>query len=217
MSVFTKAASALSLKVRALEDAWFDLSRRVDTSGDPMVRPAKDTIGPASDGYAYLPARARNVRRLLRSLPLGDVRQYTFIDMGSGKGRSLFIAAELAFRAVVGVEHSAALHHVAEANLRKLRASAGVRSRVQLVYGDAGVYEFPAGNVVLFLFNPFGPEVMGRVLSNLQLAIRNEKRHAIVTLLWPELSQMVADLPEMKCVHQSRRFDIFQAGTAGAV
>lgn len=212
MSVLSKTASALSLRIRSLEDAWFDLSRGVDTAGDPMVRPPKDTIDSASNGYAYLPARSKNVRRLLRTLPLRDATQYTFIDIGSGKGRGVFLAAELPFRAIIGVEHSAALHRSAEVNLGKLRLGASSRSRMQLIHGDATSYEFPPGNLVLFLFNPFGPNLMGKMLNNLRLAMQTEKRHVIVALLWPELSQMVADLPGMNCLYRSRQFDIYQAG-----
>lgn len=212
MSVLNKAKSTISLKIRTLEDRWFDWSQSVETSGDPMVRPRKDVVDPHSDGYAYLPARANNVRSTLRLLPISDPADYTFIDMGSGKGRSVFIAARLPFRKVVGVEHSAALHQVATANLSRFRCNAAERARVELIHGDAACYPFPPGNLVLYLFNPFGPEVMGKVLHNLETAMRAEERHVVVVLLWPELPEMVANVPGMKRVHHSRRVDIFAAG-----
>ena len=212
MSVVSKAVSTLSLKIRAVEDGWFDWTRNVDTSGDPMVRPRKDVVGPVSDGYAYLPVRAKNLRSTLRLLPIRDPSQYTFIDMGSGKGRSVFIAATIPFRKVVGIEHSAALHEAATTNLSRIRCSEREKQRIELTHGDAGNYEFPDGNIVLYLFNPFGPEVMRRVLENLEAAMRREERHVVVVLLWPELPEMVANVPGMERVHHSRRVDIFAAG-----
>jgi len=208
MSVLSRAKST----IQALEDGWYDWTRGVDTLGDPMVRPRNDVVGDSSDGKAYLPAALRNVRSTLRLLPVDDPAQYTFIDMGSGKGRCVFLAATLPFRKVVGVEHSAGLHEAATANLRTLRCSAQERERVELIHGDAGSYKFPAGNIVLFLFNPFGPEVMGRVLKNLERAMQEEERHVVAVLLWPELSEMVANVRGMQLVHHSRRVDIFAAG-----
>lgn len=49
------------------------------------------------------------LRQILDRLPL-DFEEYTFIDLGSGKGRALLIASEYPFRAVVGVELSPKLH-----------------------------------------------------------------------------------------------------------
>lgn len=212
MSALRKAVSTLSSSIRALEDSWFDWRLGVDTSGDPAVRPRTDVIGAQSDGNAYLPARAKNIRSTLRLLPIADPAQYTFIDMGSGKGRGVFLAATLPFRKVLGVEYSAALHEAAVANLGRLRCSVRERDRVELIYGDAANYEFPGGNLVLYLFNPFGPDVMGKMLKNLERAMREEKRHVAVLLLWPELPEMVASVPGMKRVHHSRRLDIFSAG-----
>lgn len=215
MSGMSKAKATVISKIRALEDGWYDWSRGIDTSGDPMVRPRKDVVGDAKDGYAYLPAPPRNVRSTLRLMPIGDVATYTFIDMGSGKGRSVFLAAAMPFKKVVGVEHSSGLHDAATANLRSMRCSEKERARIELIHGDAGAYGFPAGNLVLYLFNPFGPEVMSRVLKNLEQAMQEEQRHVVVVLLWPELPEMVAEVPGMKQVHSDRRAVIFAAGAAG--
>ena len=212
MSFLTQNLSTLSLRIRVLEDALFDWTRGIDTSGDPMVRPRTEAIGVESDGYAYLPARAKNIRQTLRLLPISDPACYTFVDLGSGKGRGVFLAAELPFRSVIGVEHSVALHQTAEENLCRLRRREVERRRVQLICGDAGRYDFPDGNLVLYLFNPFGPEVMGRVLKNVQAAIHKEDRHVVISLLWPELSKMVAGMPGVRRVYHSRRVDIFSAG-----
>src|SRR5262249_19843200 len=45
-------------------------------------------------------------------------RDFTFLDIGSGKGRVLLIAALFPFRRVIGVEHSALLNEIAENNVR---------------------------------------------------------------------------------------------------
>jgi methylase of polypeptide subunit release factors len=50
-------------------------------------------------------------------------KDFTFIDLGSGKGRALVLALSYPFRRVVGVEFALELHRVAEANLISLAAT----------------------------------------------------------------------------------------------
>jgi tRNA1(Val) A37 N6-methylase TrmN6 len=39
-----------------------------------------------------------------------DLRDYTFIDFGSGKGRALLMAADLQFKSLIGIELRKELH-----------------------------------------------------------------------------------------------------------
>ena len=204
-----RLGSLVSLRVRGAEDWWFDVRRGVRTNGDAVPHRAADTVGPTLDGHVYLPARARNVREALASLPIDAPAEYTFVDMGSGKGRVVLLAADVPFKKVVGVEYSAALHKQAEENVRKARRSAGGCEDVQLELANAATYAFPPGNMVIFLFNPFGAEVMRRMLQNLEASLRMEPRHVVVVLLWPELSEIVARVEGMKLFKKTRRFEIF--------
>jgi hypothetical protein len=88
--------SGVKERVRACEDWWFDTTRRVQTSGLVARPPASKIVGEISDSYIYGAVRVANAHAALRDLPLGGAEglgaggggfsQYTFIDMGSGKG-----------------------------------------------------------------------------------------------------------------------------------
>ena len=93
----------------------------------------------------------------------------TFIDLGSGKGRALILASKLGFSKVVGVEFASDLVEIARDNLRLAAVD-----NATTTHGDAMEYIFPPGNFLLFLYNPFGPEVLRPVLSNLAQAIDAE-------------------------------------------
>ena len=211
VSVFWNVISGMSLRIRAIEDWWFDTTRRVKTSPDRIPRRASDVVGVQRDGYVYLPVRARNLRAALRSLPIERPEEYTFIDLGSGKGKSVFVAAELPFRKAIGVEYSAALHQAAKANVQSFRASAGGSRRIEMAHADAAEYSFPPGKLVVYYFNPFGPEVMGCTLKNLEVALAEEQRHVVVLLLWPEQAAMVAAMPGMHLCAKTRRYEIYEA------
>src|SRR5260370_4017643 len=111
--------------------------------------------------------------------------------MGSGKGRVLFVAAEYLFGKVMGVEFSNALHEEALANLKRYSYRGRRCADIEPVHADARECEFPDGNLVIYLFNAFGPEVMGRMLANLERSLERQPRHGIVVMLWPEHSDVV--------------------------
>ena len=163
----TKVVDRLHLKtrVRACEEWWFDTTRGVRTAGDAKVPPASQVVGEIRDGHMYAPVRTANAHAALRDLPISDYSQYTFVDMGSGKGRMLFVAAEYPFRKVIGVEFANELHDEAVANIRRYKHAKRRCGDIESVHADAAEFEFPNENLVIYLFNPFGPEVMGRMLG----------------------------------------------------
>ena len=210
-------------RVRACEDWWFDTTRHVQTSG--LVRrpsSASKIVGEIRDSHMYGPVRVANAHAALRDLPLGktqnggagggDYSQYTFIDVGSGKGRVLFVAAEYPFRKVIGVEFSNALHDDAVANLTRYKHSGRRCADIEPVHADAREFEFPDDNLVIYLFNPFGPEVMERMLANLERSLEKHPRHVIVVMLWPDHSDVVEQMAIMRVYRKTRRHHIFEAG-----
>jgi SAM-dependent methyltransferase len=87
--------------------------------------------------------------------------QYSFVDLGSGKGRVLILAFKKGFRRVVGVEFSAEVCAVARKNL----STTGVTAEV--VHQSAKEYVFPDEPTVVFLYNPFGPTILVPILKHL--------------------------------------------------
>jgi SAM-dependent methyltransferase len=200
---------------RACEDWWFDRSRHVETSG--LAKPgSSNVIGEVLDSKIYSPARTANAHTAIRDLPIGDFSQYTFIDMGSGKGRALFIAAEYPFQKVLGVEYSMEIQRLALENIRSFRHPKQRCMKIESIAANAAEYQFPDGNLVLFLFNPFGPEIMRRMLANLGRSLAEKPRHAVIVMLWPEHAQTVAEMPGIRPYRQSRRYHIYETGSVGS-
>ncbi len=87
-----------------------------------------------------------------------NFRDFTFLDLGSGKGRTLLMAADYPFRRIVGVELLPALHQIAQENLRQYKSESQKCFGLEAVCADATDFPFPDGPLVIYLFNPF-PEV----------------------------------------------------------
>jgi SAM-dependent methyltransferase len=92
-----------------------------------------------------------------------DLRRFGFVDLGCGKGRTLLVAAALGFRQVTGVEFARELVQIAARNIERAGA---VQARV--LHADAAEFEFPPGDTVLYLYNPFSAEVLRQVLDRLR-------------------------------------------------
>jgi len=96
-----------------------------------------------------------------------DWSNASFLDLGCGKGRALVVAAEAGFGQVVGVELSEKLVKIARRNLSVLRLG-----NARVLHGDALDVEFDTENTVLFMYNPFGVEVMERVKEKIEASQR---------------------------------------------
>src|SRR5580692_4986950 len=81
-----------------------------------------------------------------------DVRDFMFVDLGSGKGRTLLMASDYLFRRIVGVELLPALSRAAHENLGKYQNTSQRCFAIELICADAAEFAFPVGAIVLFLF-----------------------------------------------------------------
>ncbi len=133
-----------------LEQKIFDLRLGVATTGRSLTKWDVYTIGGANWAYegCQWPALSFALRDL-KPAP-GDI----FVDLGSGKGKALLIAARLPYGRVVGVEIDSELAESAKKNL----AHGYRRSRAGLVEQEiADILDWPIPDdaTTIFMFNPF--------------------------------------------------------------
>jgi SAM-dependent methyltransferase len=100
------------------------------------------------------------------------LEDYSFVDLGCGKGRAVMMASAFGFREVVGVELHAALAEIAEANVGGWTAAGRAVCPVRIVCGDATEFVFPDGPCLLYLFNPFAAPVMERLVERIEADFR---------------------------------------------
>ena len=163
---------------RSLE---FDRRHATDTAG--IVRLGALRIeSPNRDlGVRYQPSDPDGFRSLLEALPV-DLKDYVFVDLGSGKGRVLLLASEFPFRRVVGVEFAQELNEIAERNVAIYGSARRRCGDVRTVTADAADYLLPEEPVVLYLYNPFAPEVLRRHLERNRDSLESGSRPVYVLL-----------------------------------
>lgn len=140
----------------------FDRAKGVDTSGRLSLRRLGVASPNRKHGRSYQgvePGRFSDAMKEIHE----DFSSYTFVDLGSGKGRALIMAHELRFGRLIGVEFSLKLAQIAQTNLTALNVK-----NVQIIVQDAVEFCFPTEALVVFTFNSFGPKILARVLLNLR-------------------------------------------------
>jgi SAM-dependent methyltransferase len=152
------------------ERRW-DVEHGVETDG--VVHPAN--LDACSDNWVhavqYQPSDPALFNRALSSVALEHER-FIFVDVGSGKGRGLVLAARYPFRRIIGVEFSRELHAIAERNV----SGAGLDGRVELVCCDVLNLPLPDEPLAIYLYNPFEAEVMRPFVVNVERSLRDKPR-----------------------------------------
>jgi SAM-dependent methyltransferase len=131
-----------------ITDLLFERRLGVRTSGDIGL----GELGIAADGRVqYRPAGWLSLRRILPAYAV--TTDDVFLDIGSGKGRIILMAAAYPFRRVIGVELSTRLIQIAQDNIDGCKATLRCKDIV-LVNADAVGYEIPDDVTVVFMNNP---------------------------------------------------------------
>lgn len=156
----------------------FDARHGIDTSGFVPVEAIHPDPALNKLIIVYAGSQPSIVRRALAALPEPESR--TFIDLGCGKGRATIVASELHFKRILGVELSEDLAKTARANMEHVRSKSVGGSPIEIVQGNALKYDFPAGKVVIFMYHPFGRELMTELVRTLEARLNDRFEHLFV-------------------------------------
>lgn len=173
-------------------DSGFDARFGTETNTCVIPADAELPAGRREDATLYLPTMDGDLEAMLSLLDWHDelIAASTFIDVGSGKGRAVLLAAmQRRFREVLGVELSAPLHAIAEQNVERVRATGSLRAPVRLVHADAAAFAIPDGPLVLYLYHPFNETVADALVANVVASLRSSPRPAAILYARPMLQE----------------------------
>jgi PAS domain-containing protein len=158
-------------------DMEYDWEHRVNTTSGTVGWRAR-LLGMFHSPYQ--PTEPALFQEMMASLPVlsqqFEFDKFTFVDLGSGKGRTLLMASEYPFKKIVGVELIAELHRAAEENIRAYRSAAQRCSQIEAVCTDACEFVLPDTPLVLYLFNPLPEAELQRVVRNLERSLEQSPR-----------------------------------------
>ncbi len=147
------ARLAASVAIDRVHDYWWERRFGIDAAG---LIPIEKLVAEWQGLHDYFPSSRRVFRQLMAHV---DIRpgQDVFVDVGSGKGRALLMAAQYPFKRIVGIEISEALNQAARRNLARWAGSLACPD-IDLWTGDAAECPIPSDATVVYFYNPFhGP------------------------------------------------------------
>lgn len=173
----------------------FDETWGVDTSG--RIEPEALTSNPqlAAQICRYTAIQPSVARRAFQAMP--ETEAYTLIDLGCGKGRATIIASECAFHRIIGVELSPQLARIARNNAAIIRAQYPQRTPIEIIEGDAVDFPVPARKIALFLYNPFGGELVGELVKNIERRLEKDIDHLFVVYHNPVYGDLFDQSPAL--------------------
>jgi len=205
------------LSYKPVDDQSYDKKHGTDTGG---IVPTRNLD--ISDAYTrwqanlFLASPARITRYMIESL---DIRpeEFTFVDYGSGKGRTTLVAAEYPFKEAVGVEISAELTDVARKNAALMSAGGGLACEPVFVEADARQFELPAGDLILHMYHPFGQDILREVLAAIREQAGSSRKILVPYLFSVAMAKAVFhEFPEFRrerdvfCVNPQYRWTLYE-------
>lgn len=189
------------------EGQRFDSRHGVDTQVDVDLSALQIDSPSKLRGHRYHATPPVSFGRALKKLRL-NFSDYTFIDFGSGKGRTLLMASDFPFKRIIGVEFGEQLHRHAVTNIQRYKARHD--TQIQSVNVDATQFPLPDGPLILYFFNPFDGVVLRQVLANVQQAASTSKRNIFILYLYLQNVEAFKESAGFSPVFQWHRFDAFE-------
>lgn len=160
----------------------------------------------------YQPTEPGEFRQMLEILAQqADLSHFTFIDLGSGKGRTLLMASDYPFQRIIGVELLPALHEIARANIASYKSDSQRCCAIESRCADATTFPLPDTPLVLYLFNPFPEAGLRRAVANFTASLREKPRPLFAVYHNPQLEKIFADDPAWRKIADTHQYSIFRA------
>jgi hypothetical protein len=156
----------------------------------------------------YQPTEPTLFREMLDTLAI-NFSEFTFIDLGSGKGRTLLMASDYPFQRIVGVELLPELNRAACENLKDYSNPSQKCFLLESICADARDFEFPYDPIVLYLFNPLPEAGLIEVIRNLEKSLRDRPRPTFVLYHNPLLEHVMARSTTLQKIAGTHQYSVF--------
>lgn len=190
-------------------DADYDWEHRVNTTS-AAVGWRDRLLGVFHSPYQPTePVLFHEMLAALQSQTNLNFAEFTFLDLGSGKGRTLLMASDYVFRRIVGVELLPTLHQIAEENLRLYKSASQKCIAIEAVCADAVTFPMPDEPLVMYLFNPLPESGLRQVVVKLEESLRAHPRPVYVLYHNPLLAHVLSQSRSLRKIAGTDQYSVF--------
>jgi SAM-dependent methyltransferase len=177
--------TTLRVFISLIIDLLFDIKYGTDTMRFVELEKLELNSSFRDKGNDYIPTRSKHLRKIFKMGMFSE--ESSFVDLGSGKGRTLLIASEY-FKKVKGIEFSEELCEIAKKNIviyNEKRKDHSFRNNIQVIYADVTDYNINDEENVFFMYNPFDETVLKKFLKNIEVSINKTPRTVWIIYYYP--------------------------------
>jgi len=157
-----QTASILSRRLFGLRWRWekfnnrlFDWYHGTNTHQETFLANEGVSDGQARKGNnVYRPFWRKEFFQAIDALCIRP-EHWTFVDVGSGKGKLLLLASHFDFAEIIGIEYAPGLHQVAVGNIHDFSKRSKFKKTIMSVNADALAWPIPKRPAIFFAYNPF--------------------------------------------------------------
>ncbi len=154
----------------------------IDTVGADELKSLEKKGIDITHSTIYMPVSYPLLEELFEQLNTKPL--YHFLDIGSGKGRAICVAAHHGFNELTGIDLSKKLCMIAEKNLALTRLKKTLINYT-IINNDAFYFDIPVDADCIFLFNPFDDVIMSAVVQNICNSLQSFPRSLYILYVNP--------------------------------
>lgn len=154
----------------------------INTTGADELKKLENKGVDITHATIYMPVSYTLLEEIFLQIP-ATVRGH-LLDIGSGKGRALCVAAHRGFKQVTGIDFSKELCNMAKENLRVTKYKIP-SLQFNIINNDAFYFEIPADVDCIFFFNPFDETIMSGVTNNISASLQQHPRKMYIIYVNP--------------------------------
>ncbi|WP_406683907.1 methyltransferase domain-containing protein [Seonamhaeicola sp. MEBiC1930] len=162
-------------------------------------------------GYKQSPYQSYQtggMKRLIKILEKLKINKNdSVLDVGSGKGKSLYTLTKFPFNNVDGVEMSSELCEIAKNNLEKLNVN---MNRINIYISDATLLTNLDKYNYFFLSNPFNGAPMETFIENVKKSYYSVPRKIVVIYFYPWCNNMFINSGIFKEYMSFKRYKVYK-------
>lgn len=188
-------------------DLDYDWEHSVDTTRSNVGFSTQFLTG--TTARPYFATEPWLFEQIVKGIP-ADLSLFTFVDLGSGKGRVLLMASDYPLKRIIGVEFMPDLHRAAQKNISGFVSDHQQRQQIETRCMDARDFQFPDGPLVVYLFNPFSEATFAQVLENLRRSVEQSPRPVFIAYRFTEFEKLLAQAPWLEKIAGTQQWAVYK-------
>jgi SAM-dependent methyltransferase len=195
-----------SRRKAAFGDLDYDWEHSVDTTRSNVSAGTQFFTGITA--RPYFATEPWLFEQIVQALPI-DFSQFTFVDLGSGKGRVLLMASDYPFKRIIGVEFMPELHRAAQKNISGLASDRQQCRPIESICMDARDFQFPDVPLMVYVFNSFSEATFALILENLRRSVEESLRTIYIAYRFTEFESLLAQAKWLEKIEGTEQWAVY--------